>query len=115
MTSRRGPATRLPVALAALGLLLAALFALSPVRAARLTSNSGGDSQPASSPSGKRIAVTSRRDGLNEIYVMRADGSHQRRHTHGSVGKASTEPVFSPSGKRIAFTIWYLPADNYEI
>jgi Tol biopolymer transport system component len=32
------------------------------------------------------------------VYVMRADGTHQRRLAAGS------NPVFSPNGKRIAFT-----------
>jgi dipeptidyl aminopeptidase/acylaminoacyl peptidase len=35
-----------------------------------------------------------------DIWIMRADGSHQRQLTRGGF---DVEPVFSPDGRRIAF------------
>ena len=61
----------------------------------RLTAKSSASlNSPEVSPDGRRI-VFGRGTG---IYVMRADGTHQRRLADGS------EPVFSPNGKRIAFS-----------
>jgi TolB protein len=51
-----------------------------------LTRNPGNDGPrgfPAAwSPDGRKIAFVSNRDGTNEVYVMNADGSAQRRLTH---------------------------------
>lgn len=47
----------------------------------QLTSAVGGDVHPAWAPEGDRIAFTSRRDGNDEIYWMRPDGSDQTRLT----------------------------------
>jgi len=40
------------------------------------------DGLPAWSPNGRKIAFVSDRDGNQEVYVMNADGSGQRRLTH---------------------------------
>jgi dipeptidyl aminopeptidase/acylaminoacyl peptidase len=48
----------------------------------RLTSTRGGSYSPAWPPDGKLIAFNSQRDGNSELYVMRWDGSNQRRLTH---------------------------------
>ncbi len=56
---------------------------------------------PAWSPDGKKIAFASNRDGNNEIYVMNADGSAQKRLTFAPGRDA--HPAWSPDGKRIAF------------
>jgi len=50
---------------------------------------------------GGYIAFTSDRDGNNEIYVMKADGSEQTRLT--SNGGQDYFPAWSPDGTRIAF------------
>ena len=56
---------------------------------------------PAWSPDGRRIAFDARRDdGPSEIYVMRADGSNQRRLTDDG---PNSSPVWSPTGRKIAF------------
>ncbi|MGH9935022.1 MAG: DUF5050 domain-containing protein, partial [Blastocatellia bacterium] len=56
---------------------------------------------PAHSPDGKQIVFASNRHGDNEIFVMNADGSNQRRLT-ASPGR-DAHPQFSPDGKKIAF------------
>jgi len=40
-----------------------------------LTNNPAGDGQPVWSPDGSKILFVSDRDGNDEIYVMKADGS----------------------------------------
>ena len=52
---------------------------------------------PAWSPDRKRLAFVR----LGDIYVMRADGSHQRRLTRGRA--ADVTPTWSPDGRSIAF------------
>ena len=53
--------------------------------------------QPSWSPDGKQIAFGSWRDGLNQIYVIGADGQGLERVTHGH------SPSYSPDGRRIAY------------
>jgi Tol biopolymer transport system component len=86
----------------------------------RLTNAKGYDAEASYSPDGQWIAFTSIRDAYNrplsaaeqkqlevdpsyfaEIYIMRADGSGQKRLT--SVAGYDGGPFFSPDGKRI---IW---------
>lgn len=68
----------------------------------------GDDGMPDFSADGRRIVFTSNRNGNGEIYVMRPNGSAERRLTR----KAGDDfnPRFSPDGKRIAFTS--LPAGS---
>jgi TolB protein len=47
----------------------------------RLTRNTATDSDPVWSPDGAWIVFSSLRDGLDEVYAMRADGTDQRRVT----------------------------------
>ena len=87
---------------------------------ARLTNARGYDAEGSYSPDGQWIAFTSMRDAYNrtlsaeeqkqleidpsyfaEIYIMRADGSGQKRLTN--VPGYDGGPFFSPDGKRI---IW---------
>jgi Tol biopolymer transport system component len=56
---------------------------------------------PAYSPDGRQIVFASNRYGDNEIFMMNADGSNQRRLT-SSPGR-DAHPQFSPDGKKIAF------------
>ncbi len=49
----------------------------------RLTDAPGYDAEGSYSPNGKQIVFTSMRDGDQEIYVMNADGTDQRRLTNG--------------------------------
>jgi len=91
-----------------------------PAQYKRLTNARGYDAEGSYSPDGQWIAFTSMRDAYNrpltaeeqkqlevdpsyfaEIYIMRADGSGQKRLT--SVPGYDGGPFFSPDGKRI---IW---------
>jgi Tol biopolymer transport system component/regulator of sirC expression with transglutaminase-like and TPR domain len=56
---------------------------------------------PTPPPQGK-IAFVSRRDGNEEIYVMKADGSDQTRLTDHPFG--DWRPAWSPDGRKIVFT-----------
>ncbi len=51
---------------------------------------------------GGKILFTSDRSGSFQIYVMNADGTDQRRLTHG--GDNDFSPAWSPDGTRIAFS-----------
>lgn len=62
----------------------------------------GDDSMPAWSRDGSRIAFVSNRDQQNEIYVMAADGSGQRR-VLSRPGTDDLLPRFSPDGTRLVF------------
>ena len=68
----------------------------------RLTPTAG-DSSPAWSPDGQRIAYAAELGGIGEsdIYVANADGSDRRRLTRDAVSRG---PRWSPDGRKIAFT-----------
>ena len=68
----------------------------------RITEHSSIDTSPSYSPDGKYIAFNSDRSGLQQIYVMRSDGTQVKRITFGK-GLYGT-PVWSPRGDLIAFT-----------
>jgi TolB protein len=53
------------------------------------------------SPDGRHIAFRSTRDGNVELYVMRADGSAQRRLTNSQA--AERRFAWSPDGRNLAF------------
>jgi Tol biopolymer transport system component len=81
------------------------IFTIKPdgtAKSPNLTASSAfPDLQPAWSPDGRRIAFTSLRDGDREIYVMNADGSHQRRLTNDPA--RDDDPSWSPNGRQILF------------
>ena len=78
--------------------------------ATRLSDGTAGDSDPAWSPDGNRIAFKSDRGGNTDIYVMHADGTDITRLTNTATG--AREPAWSPDGSRIAFTSL---GGNYDI
>ncbi|MFN8161601.1 MAG: hypothetical protein U0R52_11235 [Solirubrobacterales bacterium] len=79
-------------------------------RVARLTRAPGDDYAPQFSPDGRRIAFVSKRNGgpdgrggSSEVYVMRADGSNQRRLTRPVRNQSHSSPVFSPDSQSVLF------------
>ena len=62
----------------------------------RLTDDPAADVTPAFSPSGNRIVFVSDRDGNEEIYTMRVDGTDQRRITNDPAGDVSPDWGMEP-------------------
>ncbi len=84
----------------------------------QLTDAPGRDICPAYSADGRRIAFCSDRTGAFEIWVMDANGGHERQVTR--LGTSATFPDFSPDGRLLAFSappaagadsdLWLVPA-----
>lgn len=68
----------------------------------KLTDSPGLDVGGSFSPDGSRIVFESDRSGSQQVYVMNADGSDQKRISFFG-GRAAT-PEWSPRGDQIAFT-----------
>jgi len=75
------------------------IYVVNPDGSGPVRLDSTGGAHPAWSPDGANIAFT----GDADIYVMDADGSHQRNLTNGA-GYWNWSPAWSPDGTRIAFT-----------
>lgn len=59
------------------------------------------DSAPVWSPTGERIAWADRRDGEEDLFLARSDGTAERRLT--SDAEPDRYPAWSPDGKRLVF------------
>jgi Tol biopolymer transport system component len=70
--------------------------------AKNLTNNTADDVFPAWSFDGKKIAFSSDRDGVQNIYVMDADGKNVKQITQEK--EICRAPAWSPDGKKIVFT-----------
>jgi TolB protein len=68
----------------------------------RLTSGVGNNTYPAFSPGGSKIVFDSDRTGTFQVWLMKADGSHQKQLTFDSAPKDQV-PDWSPDGSRIAY------------
>ncbi|HEU5282847.1 MAG TPA: Tol-Pal system beta propeller repeat protein TolB [Burkholderiales bacterium] len=62
----------------------------------------GSNSAPAWAPGGERLAVVLSKDGVAQIYTLRAEGGEPDRLTFSNA--IDTEPSFSPDGKSLLFT-----------
>jgi len=69
-------------------------------RATRIAGGAAFDMQPRFSPDGKRIAFTSDRDGLWNIWTMDADGKDARQVSHEKQWWVNS-PSWSPDGQYI--------------
>lgn len=81
----------------------------------RLTSNKGGESGPAWSPDGARLAFAAKRDDdeVAQVYVIDVThGGEAQRMTNAPTAAAS--PKWSPDGRRLAFqaAMWQGAADE---
>jgi Tol biopolymer transport system component len=68
----------------------------------QLTHDDLPSSEPTWSPDGKTIAFVSSRSNARRIYLMDADGQHQRRLTSSAVDD-EIAPRFSPDGTKLAY------------
>lgn len=71
--------------------------------AERVTSGMGFDAQPAVSPDGEWLAFISDRDGSDNLWVSRSDGSDARKLT-SERQNALISPAWSPDSKYIVVT-----------
>jgi len=85
----------------------------------QLTQNGAGNFAPELSPDGTRIVYTSNAGGVQQIWLMAADGSNPQQLTHG---RESIDPTWAPDGQRIAFAsnrsgqrqLWVMAADGAD-
>jgi len=68
----------------------------------KVTQSRGGNSQPAVSPDGKRVAFVSTRDGWPRVFMTNLDGSESVRIGLPE-GTIELAPSWSPDGKSISF------------
>lgn len=68
----------------------------------QLTHDALPSTEPTWSPDGKTIAFVSSRDGSRRIYLMDADGGHQRRLTD-ALNDDEFTPRFSPDGSKLVY------------
>jgi Tol biopolymer transport system component len=76
----------------------------------QLTDNTVDENHPAWAPGGRKIAFVSSRDGDDEIFTMKPDGTRQRKLTNNT-SVDDYEPDWSPGGTKIAFTS---DRDNFD-
>ncbi len=63
----------------------------------------GDDGMPSWSPDGTSIVFTSNRSSSGAIWIMRRDGTNERK-IYDRAGSDEFFPQYSPDGRRIAFT-----------
>ena len=86
----------------------------------QLTSGTGNNDWPAWSPDGGKLAFISDRTGIEQVYTMRPNGTHQTELTFQPVAHDQV-PDWRPDGRKIAYTqgaigvnekIWVMNADG---
>lgn len=76
---------------------------ISGGEAERITSGMGFDSQPRVSPDGRWIAFVSDRDGGDNVWVVRIDGSGARRLSSGDQN-SFVSPAWMPDSRHVVVT-----------
>jgi Tol biopolymer transport system component len=76
------------------------LLPMSGGKATPLTRGPAFDSQPALSPDGRWVAFISDRDGAENLWIARTDGSASRQLTHDEWGMFAS-PAWHPNGKSV--------------
>ncbi|MBY7649560.1 MAG: Tol-Pal system protein TolB [Candidatus Liberibacter europaeus] len=72
----------------------------------RLTNTLSNNISPSYSPNSSQIVFASDRGGDQQLYIMKSDGSGQRRISHDKEA-SYFDPSWSPRGDLIAFTKYY--------
>jgi TolB protein len=82
------------------------IFAVNPdgTGLVQLTPPGEYASWPASSPDGKHVAFTSTRSGSLRLWIMNADGSHQRMVADERHRVSQHNPAYTPDGTRLVYT-----------
>ena len=81
----------------------------------RLTDNSKYDYYPDVSPDGTLIAFgRDASESNSELFVMRSDGTDEKRLTHTSEAR-EFDPTFSPDNRKIAFDSAASEMDDFDI
>jgi Tol biopolymer transport system component len=74
--------------------------------ATRLTSFTGTENHPVWSPDHKRVAFERVRNGLPDIFVMDADGTHKHWARPTASTYTITTPSWSPDGSHLLVEVW---------
>jgi Tol biopolymer transport system component len=86
----------------------------------QLTSGTGNNDWPAWSPDGRKLAFISDRTGVEQVYTMEANGTHQTELTFQPVAHDQV-PDWRPDGRKIAYAqgdigvtekIWVMNSDG---
>src|SRR5262249_40315460 len=104
----------------AIALTSLALFCGAGATRAALQQPPAAAQAPAQAPQGSRIAFNGDREGQSapdEIYVINADGTNERRGTQQDHACTAISPRWSPNGHQIAFhcTVGRAPSTSSQI
>ena len=70
----------------------------------KLTNGDAGNSSPCWSPDNEKIAFVSNRDGSEDIYMMKSDGSQPTRFTYTEFSEVNlSSGCWSPDGEELIF------------